>query len=425
MSKDLPSYEQVLKYSSDSELVRKNQHIKKLWELSGDTSLFHKKPEELEKLRMELFRESIKFFSEKSDFYDNLFKRLGIDSSSADREDLIKLAIPSDLLRGDSYRKLTIIFDDNAGFVFSSSGTSNSIPVRIYRNYIELAMMTRANAALFEYVYGSKLVEGGGLALFLAAKELRSKLNFVAFVDLALQSKKIPLLYGMDLVDSGNNNGSQWKRLVPNKQTIMEFIKSNREPKLLFTAPAGVYLLSKQFLDVGLLKRLLMKLSVNAPPINLGSGGVIVTGGGSKGMDLPPYNEVVNIARKVFKAKNNNGEEVPVPFMDVLGMTETLTALIDKFGVMNKIPHPLQEVIILDPSTLRPVEEPGKRGLLMIYDPLAISWLEAFIPGDIVSFNESNSYYGKEFIYVRRLTKEEGWELQRACGGTLEELMKS
>jgi len=425
MSQELPSYNQILSHAINSELLSKEKHIKRLWNLSGDPSLFSKKPEELEKLRMELFRESIKFFSEKSDFYDKLFKRLGIDPGSAEREDLIKLAVPSDLLRGDSYKKLLVSFDGEPGFVFSSSGTTNSVPVRVYRTYIELAMMTKANALLFEYVYGGRLAEGKGLALFLAAKELRNRLNFVAFVDLALQSKNIKLLYGMDLVESTGAEGSQWKKLVPNKKRIMEFVKSEEEPKLLFTAPAGVYLLAKQFLELGLLKRLLSKILVGAPPVNMGRGGVIVTGGGSKGMDIPPYGEIVNIARKVFKAKNNNGEDTLVPFMDVLGMTETLTALIDRYGVMNKVPHPLQEVMILDPSTLKPVDQPGKQGLLMIYDPLAISWLEVFMPGDIMSFTESNNYYGKEFVYVRRLTKEEGWELQRACGGTLEEMMRA
>ncbi|MEM4875522.1 MAG: hypothetical protein QW394_09500, partial [Thermofilaceae archaeon] len=59
----------------------------------------------------------------------------------------------------------------------------------------------------------------------------------------------------------------------------------------------------------------------------------------------------------------------------------------------------------------------------VIFDPLALSWLEVFIPGDVVRQVPSERYYGREFIYVRRLTAEEGWDLQRACGGTLEELM--
>jgi len=40
-------------------------------------------------------------------------------------------------------------------------------------------------------------------------------------------------------------------------------------------------------------------------------------------------------------------------------------------------------------------------------------------------FKYSNRHYGKEFQYARRLSKDEEWELQRACGGTLEEMMSS
>jgi len=43
--------------------------------------------------------------------------------------------------------------------------------------------------------------------------------------------------------------------------------------------------------------------------------------------------------------------------MDVLGITETLTALIDKYGVMNKIPYPLQEVFILDLNTYKLIDD--------------------------------------------------------------------
>ncbi|MGC8988247.1 hypothetical protein, partial [Infirmifilum sp.] len=296
-------------------------------------------------------------------------------------------------------------------------------PVRIYRSPLELVLMTVANANLFEYVYGGELKQGEGLALFLAAEELKNHLNFVAFVDLALQYKKIRLLYGMDLVPESGDT-PLWKRLVPNTKRIAEFIKSREEPKLFFSAPAGVHLVSQQFAGLGLLKKALYKLALGAPPIDLGRGGVIVTGGGSKGLQVPEYHVIVEEARRVFKAEDKDtGGEVPVPFMDVLGMTETLTALLDNYGVMHKIPHPLQEVFLLDPKTYKPMEHYNKDGLLAIYDPLAVSWLEVFIPGDIVRQVPSDRYYGREFIYVRRLTEEEGWSLQRACGGTLEELM--
>jgi len=42
-------------------------------------------------------RSSLKFFAEMSDFYEELFNRVGIDWGSAELEDVVKLAVPSDL----------------------------------------------------------------------------------------------------------------------------------------------------------------------------------------------------------------------------------------------------------------------------------------------------------------------------------------
>lgn len=421
--KELPSLKEIIDVSLKSKLLS-DPHVKRLFDLSGDQSLFEKSPEYLTKLRRDLLRSSLKFFSRRSQFYSSLLERLEIDPDAAEIEDLVKLAVPSDLLRGEGYKRLLIEGLEEPSIVFSSSGTTSPNLVNISRTFLELAMMTKANTQLFEYVYGGRLEEEKGIALFLAARELRNRLNFVAFVDLTLQGKRIPLLYGMDLV-GGAGEGSQWGKLVPNRKNIMDFIKSKEEPKLLFTAPAGVYLLSKQFGELGLLKKLIYKIVAGVPPVNLGKGGIVVTGGGSKGIEIPPYNEVVKYSRKVFKARDLDGKLVDSPFMDVLGMTETLTALLDKHEVMDKIPHPLQEVFILDPNTYKLINEPNKDGILGIYDPLAISWLEVFLPGDIMRYHESNRYYGREYVYVRRLSKEEGWDLQRACGGTLEELMIS
>lgn len=420
----LPDLSAIYSYSTKSKFLG-DPYVSRIWELSGDPSLFARPPEHLARIRRDLLRESLSFFSKRSQFYADLLERLEVDPKAADLEDLVRLAVPSELLRGESYKRL-LIEDalEEPGHVFSSSGTTSSTPVRVYRTYLELAMMVRANTLLFEYVYGRRLEEGRGVALFLAARELRDQLNFVAFVDLALQGKRIPLIYGMDMVVTTGSGGSKWTKLVPNKGRILEFIRSREEPKLFFTAPAGAYLLSKQMAEMGPLKRLISKLLTGAPPVDLGRGGVVVTGGGSKGMDIPPYDDIVTYSRKVFKARNERGELVEAPFMDVLGMTETLTALIDKYGVVRKLPHPLQEVFLVDPKTYKLVSEPGKDGILGIYDPLAISWLEVFLPGDIVRFYESDRYYGREFVYVRRLTKEEGWDLQRACGGAIEEMMR-
>jgi len=413
---------EIFDLASKSRLAH-DPYVEKVWGLINDKGLFNKSPHYLRELRKGLLRDALKFFTGHSEYYAQLFERLGINPKSAELSDLAKLAIPSDILRGDGHKQFVIKDADENGEYFMSSGTTNKNPVKIYRSPIDLAIMIKANTDLFEYVYGDYLEPGKGVALFMAAPELRYRLNFVAFVHLALESKNIQLIYGMDLKDE-SKDGRPWQKLEPNKDNILKFLKSKEEPKLFFTAPAGVYLMSKQFDTMSMTKKIVYKIASGAPPVALGRGGVIVTGGGTKGFtDLPQYGEIVELSRKHFKSKDRSGVDIPVPFMDVLGMTETLTALIDKFGVMDKVPHPLSEVFILNPKTYELMEEEGKEGVVGIFNPFVTSWLEIFYPGDIMSFHRSENFYGSEFVYVRRLKLEEGWDLQRACGGTLEELM--
>ncbi|QLH75143.1 MAG: hypothetical protein HPY73_06625 [Methanomassiliicoccales archaeon] len=413
----------ILEMGANSALMD-DPHVKKVWRLVNEgPNLFKKGPDELASIRLDIIRSSLSFFSERSRFYSELYERLEIDPSRARVADIAKLAIPSDLLRGEGQRPMLIDGVEQGGETFQSSGTTGKDPVRIYRSPLDLALMLKANTDLFEYVYGSTLKDGEGIALFMAAPELRYKLSFVAFVHMTLENKGIELLYGMDL-ENKDQAGTPWQKLTPNKDNLLKFLKSKKEPKLFFTAPAGVHLLGNRFDEMGILKRMMFKMVSGAPPIRLGKGGVIVTGGGSKGfVDLPPYERIVSRSREHFKARGFDDMAVDVPFMDVLGMTETLTALIDRYGVIDKVPHPLSEAFLLDPVTFDPINEEGKDGILAIFNPFVTSWMECFYPGDLMSFKKSGCYYGKEFVYKRRLTVEEGWEMQRACGGTLEEMM--
>ncbi len=398
--------------------------VERVWSLVQGDSLFHESPDNLTDLRRQLTRESLLFFKRESSYYSELFERLEIDPAAAEIEDLAKLAVPSDMLRGEGHRMFLIPQLEPEGESFQSSGTTGRAPVKLYRSPLDLAIMVKANALLFEYVYGDVLEQGKGLALFMAAPELRHRLSFVAFVELALESKGIELIYGMDLLE-GMEGDKPWQKLEPNRKRIMRFLKSKAEPKLFFTAPAGVYMLAKRNEELTWSKYIIQKLATGSPPIRLGKGGAIVTGGGTKGFsDLPPYDQIVDLSRKQFTASSKKGEARPAPFMDVLGMTETLTALIDHYGVMEKVPHPLSEVFLLDPRTFKPLEGEGKEGVLCVFNPFTTSWLECFYPGDIMSYKASERFYGKEFIFRRRLTIKEGWELQRACGGSMEEMLR-
>jgi phenylacetate-CoA ligase len=255
----------------------------------------------------------------------------------------------------------------------------------------------------------------------MAAPELRDRLNFVAFVDMCLKRKEIELIYGMKLLQG---EGAPWSRLVQDRSKIVRFFKSRKEPKLFFTATAGVFLVCKNFDEMSSLERLLARLVAGAPPVSLGNHGIVVTGGGSKGIvEVPEYRALVQMASKHFLTRNNEGKNAPAPFMDVYGCTETLTAILSRFGVHDGIPHPLQHVFLVDPRTYRPLEEGDGEGVLGFLDLHNTSFLGAFYPGDIFRSHKSNLYYGQEFTFVRRLQASEGWNLQRACGGALEELM--
>ncbi|MBN1786422.1 MAG: hypothetical protein JW825_05515, partial [Candidatus Methanofastidiosa archaeon] len=351
------------------------------------------------------------------------FENLGINPREADFEDVAKLAIPSDMLRGEGQRPFLIEGLDQRGEYFTSSGTTGKVPVKVYRSPIDLDIMMKANTDLFEYVYGDALDQDKGTALFMAAPELRDRLYFIGSVHLTLENKGLELIYGMDMVES-DDPSKPWLKLQPNKSQIVKFLKSKNGPKLFFSAPAGVHALTEKFENMGIANKIAYKLATGSPPIDLKEGGIIVTGGGSKGAtNLPPYPEVVDRSRKFFKSRDGSGSARTVPFMDVLGMTETLTALIDNYGVMDKVPHPLSHVFLLDPNTMETIGDDNGQGALGIFNPFVTSWLEVFYPGDIMSSHPSDRYYGKEYVYTRRLTVEEGWDLQRACGGTLEEMM--
>jgi len=418
----LTNAKEIMENGSRSKLLE-DPYVKRVWDLIMGEPLFKRSPEELASLRESLRRESLQFFARHSPYYLDLFERLEIDPAKATLHDVAKLAIPSDMLRGEGQKRFLIQDLEEGGETFSSSGTTGKDPVRVYRSPVDLAIMLKANTDLFEHVYGDVLKEGEGVALFMAAPELRYKLSFVAFVDLTLDKKGIELLYGMDLEDK-SQAGTPWQKLTTNKENLMKFLKSKKEPKLFFTAPAGVHILGQKFETMGFGQRAAYKLATGAPPIKLGKGGIVVTGGGSKGFaDLPEYPQLVSNAQKHFISKDAGGMQIDTPFMDVLGMTETLTALIDRFGVTDKVPHPLAEAFLLDPFTFEPIEEEGKEGILGIYNPFTTSWLEVFYPGDIMTWHSSKGFYGKEFVYKRRLSVKEGWDLQRACGGTLEEMM--
>jgi hypothetical protein len=82
--------------------------VQRIWDMVQDDQLFKKSPEQLEEIKRVNRRESLSFFARHSPYYAALFDRLDIDPKSASIDDLAKLAVPSDLLRGDGQRPFLI-----------------------------------------------------------------------------------------------------------------------------------------------------------------------------------------------------------------------------------------------------------------------------------------------------------------------------
>jgi phenylacetate-coenzyme A ligase PaaK-like adenylate-forming protein len=164
--------EEIFNRAAKSRLLQ-DPFVERVWESVQGDSLFHKTPDQLRTIRTQMTRESLLFFKRHSSYYSELFERLDIEPSTAGIEDLAKLAVPSDMLRGEGHRPFLIPDVEPEGESFQSSGTTGKAPVKLYRSPLDLAIMVKANALLFEYVYGDVLDQGKGVALFMAAPELR------------------------------------------------------------------------------------------------------------------------------------------------------------------------------------------------------------------------------------------------------------
>jgi len=80
---------------------------------------------------------------------------------------LLNWLFPQFFQRGEGFKRFLIQrVKSEPGIAFSSSGTTSNTPARVYRIYLELAVMTRANTLLFEYVDGGELERGRGIAYF-------------------------------------------------------------------------------------------------------------------------------------------------------------------------------------------------------------------------------------------------------------------
>ena len=118
-------------------------------------------------------------------------------------------------------------------------------------------------------------------------------------------------------------------------------------------------------------------------------------------------------------AKDRKDKCIPAPWFDGLGHTEGLLICLTRANQDVRVPHPLEEVFLVDEG-LQLVER--GEGFAGHWNPLNTTYFEAFYPGDVYRAVDDDGYYGRGFIYVRRAPLGESECVCPGCSAVVEDL---
>ena len=206
-------------------------------------------------------------------------------------------------------------------------------------------------------------------------------------------------------------------------RAMRNFFASREAPKILVTGSAGLF---ATVANPNLMRQAAIKLFLGLPPIDLGEGGVLMTGGGLKRVPARYKNMremVCSIAHAVTSTAR--GRKVRAPLMDYLGLTESASVFVnraaDPFEEMAwiKYPHPLTFVTTLEsPENLSPLPtDDFEKPHLFFYVNLAcLDYLEAVVSGDFVRRVRTPDQHQHGFVYERRADASEGFNAREGCG---------
>jgi len=376
-------------------------YIKKVLQLAGDKSLFSKTPGELKKLRRDLLRDSLGYFIRHNQkYYKPLLRNLGIIPEKAELKDLVRLAIPSDLLRENYCKKMSIREMLRNSEVFRSSGTTANERITVYKSPIDEQVN---NIAIPNYVSNHVGFElNGGLVLMLASPKNLKSIALFGNPDKYYKARGFQVIYGIKCPDKTGTLSKELKTMKLNKKAINKFIKSKIEPKVIFSAPAGI-------------QQLLEYLSANSIQINLGKNGYINTGGGTKANPALTLKKLRQKRKNLIFAFDRKGKKIPAPWYDGIGHTEGIMILLSGKNSDKRVPHPLEEVFLVNRNGKLIREGTGMAGH---WNPLNATYFEAFYPGDVYQVKKNRNYYGKSFSYKRRLVL--GDVLRPGCGASID-----
>ena len=425
-----------------------DEYVTKLRELLSSPDLFRRSRTEIRGIQEELLYPYLEFFlrHDHRRYYRRLFHARGLcDGHGTLRsglvlEDLARLRIHSDDLRGDGQRERLITEMQPAeaggpapdGMTFVSSGTTAGTegPVRVFRSNLTLEMSRAANGGLIDWALNRRLNRGE--TLMHMAPEMTDFMAFAAIGADFLRHRGLTVRFGAK-VNDGPADSTIWRRLGPNAGEMRRFFTSKAHPKYFIASGVGLY---KMFIEPEGLRRLGMKLALGAPPVYLGDEGVLMIGGGLKRLPsrYTALSQVVAQVADAIKAGWTK-DAAPAPVIDMFGLTESLSVFIGapmdprSTEPWVKYPHPLTYIALLDsPTRLEPAaswDEDAER-LLLYVNFMNLDYLEAVVPGDFVypgpDEQTTETALGRlpvanrGFIYSRRAGADEGFQIREGCG---------
>ena len=428
------------KLNESNSKIFDDPYYKLLKETLTKNNLFQNSKTQTKQIQQSLVYPYLEYFirNDNNGYYKKLFYNRGLakdDKGNLKEQlklnDLIKLRIHSDDLRGEGQKK-RLVDIDSEGMNFMSSGTTAGTngPVNVFRSNVSLSLSRLTNGNLIDWSLGKIVNEGD--TLFHMAPEMTNFLAFAAIGSDFLRHRGLSVKFGAK-VNKGPQNSTIWQRLGPNIKEMKLYFKLKSNTKYFIASGVGLY---KMFIEPKGMKKLLMKFALGAPPVFLGKNGVLMIGGGLKRLPstITSLNQIVSqTGNKIIAGWHKNDK--PAPVVDMLGLTESLNVFI---GVPTdpysddpwiKYPHPLTYVSLLkSPFDLTPVENPipGEEYLLFYLNFITMDYIEAIIPGDFViaarEQDKINTAMGPRnisqsgFIYSRRAKQNEGFKIREGCG---------
>jgi phenylacetate-CoA ligase len=403
--------------------IMQSRYVKRVLDLTSDPScsnLFYKSPEELAKLKTELFREELGFFYDNNKDFRRRMDNLKINPQDANLEDALQLAIFSDDLRGDGYNRYIIDNPPEGGKTNSSSGTTGKLPVTTYFSPVDYELIRRMNNSMITYLQGNQ-VDHNTMVLLLAAPEMRKYISSLEYVSDWLENRGVPTIHSMKADEKGVK--TPFGTFAQNRGDVIKFLNKDRffgdTQKVLYGGNDGLYNFLEGLTNSKGGKRIFTKLLMGAPPVELGKNGFVWSGGGPKRMNIS-YEELREKYKDHVLTKDEEGRIVPAKWIDVLAGTEFQPAIPTIPDTSTRIHHPLTTLHLIDMSKYKLVEGEGQ-GSLLVQSPFTTYPMIVF-PGDKAKrvrlprvLKEKYQYTDYGYEYVGRMTPEEGVELRTGC----------